>query len=54
MAALHRFTVYSKITYTIVLSINCLFFQYVSEVVIGAPYAVTESLMNHFKVNKRV
>lgn len=26
-------------------------FQYVSEVVIGAPYAVTQSLMEHFKVD---
>ena len=25
--------------------------QYVSEVVIGAPYAVTAELMDHFKVN---
>jgi len=25
--------------------------QYVSEVVIGAPYSVTEGLINHFKVS---
>ena len=42
-----------------VLCLNChdthlfpiYFSQYVSEVVIGAPYAVTESLMNHFNVS---
>lgn len=27
-----------------------LFLQYVSEVVIGAPYSVTAELLNHFKV----
>lgn len=26
-------------------------FQYVSEVVIGAPYAVSQNLMEHFKVD---
>ncbi len=26
-------------------------FQFVSEVVIGAPYAVTSELMDHFKIN---
>ena len=28
------------------------FFQYVSEVVIGAPYAVSGDLLDHFKVRK--
>ena len=28
-----------------------LWFQYVSEVVIGAPYSVTEDLMDHFSVD---
>lgn len=30
---------------------SCLFVQYVSEVVIGAPYSVTADLMDHFRVD---
>lgn len=29
----------------------CFFPQYVSEVVIGAPFAVTKDLLDHFKVS---
>ena len=30
--------------------VSCVTFQYVSEVVIGAPYSVTQDLLDHFKV----
>ena len=33
------------------ISVYLYFPQYVSEVVIGAPYAVTDSLMSHFNVS---
>lgn len=36
-------------TETLVLKL--FYFQYVNEVVIGAPYSVTKDLMDHFKVN---
>ena len=30
---------------------TCLVFQYVGEVVIGAPYSITRGLINHFKID---